>query len=117
MTESQLFPDNILLIINRFIFFIWSDLYCTYLHDLSSSNCVDIFHCQFEGEIQVLYDVTIDPTLDSKKWGNKDLQLKPGEVIDVIVKATDDKLIVRNRDGKCKLASVVMDELFTIKYE
>lgn len=81
------------------------------------SNTVDIFHCQFEGEIQVLYDVTIDPTLDSKKWGNKDLQLKPGEVIDVIVKPTNGKLIGRNRDGKCKLASVVMDELFTIKYE
>jgi hypothetical protein len=39
-----------------------------------------------------------------------------GEVIDVVVKATDGKLIVRNRDGKCKLASVVIavDELFTI---
>ncbi|CAB1322229.1 unnamed protein product [Coregonus sp. 'balchen'] len=55
---------------------------------------------EFEGEIQVLYDVTIDPTLASKKWGNKDLQLKPGEVIDVIVKPTDGKLIGRNRDGK-----------------
>lgn len=64
----------------------------------------------------MLYDVTIDPTLDSKKWGNKDLQLKPGEVIDVIVKPTNGKLIGRNRDGKCKLASVVIavDELFTI---
>ncbi|XP_014017280.1 FYN-binding protein 1 [Salmo salar] len=62
---------------------------------------------RFEGEIQVLYDVTIDPTLDSKKWGNKDLQLKPGEVIDVIVKPTNGKLIGRNRDGKFGYVSMV----------
>ncbi|KAK6306123.1 hypothetical protein J4Q44_G00230480 [Coregonus suidteri] len=62
---------------------------------------------KFEGEIQVLYDVTIDPTLASKKWGNKDLQLKPGEVIDVIVKPTDGKLIGRNRDGKFGYVSMV----------
>ncbi|KAL0979141.1 hypothetical protein UPYG_G00181280 [Umbra pygmaea] len=62
---------------------------------------------KFEGEIQVLYEVTIDPSLASKKWGNKDLQLKPGEVIEVIVKPTDGKLIGRNRDGKFGYVSMI----------
>ncbi|KAM4615888.1 FYN-binding protein 1-like [Polymixia lowei] len=55
---------------------------------------------KFEGEIHVLYDVTIATTLTTKKWGNKDLQLKPGEVIDVIVKPVGGKLIGRSREGQ-----------------
>ncbi|XP_071780711.2 FYN-binding protein 1-like [Centroberyx gerrardi] len=56
---------------------------------------------KFEGEIQVLYDVTVASTLMmTTKWESKDLQLKPGEVIDVIVKPIDGKLIGRNRKGK-----------------
>lgn len=38
-----------------------------------------------------------------KKFGNKDLPIKPGEMIDVIVHPVDDKLICRNSEGKCKL--------------
>ncbi|XP_061118682.1 FYN-binding protein 1 isoform X2 [Conger conger] len=55
---------------------------------------------KFEGEIQVLYQVTIISTLASKKWGNKDLALRPGETVDVIVKPKDNKLIGRNEEGK-----------------
>ncbi|XP_061590252.1 FYN-binding protein 1 isoform X2 [Cololabis saira] len=55
---------------------------------------------KYEGEIQVLYQVSIVPMLNNKKWTWKDLPLKGGEQLDVIVKPEDDKLICRNEDGK-----------------
>ncbi|XP_064163906.1 FYN-binding protein 1 isoform X2 [Anguilla rostrata] len=55
---------------------------------------------KFDGEIQVLYQVTIISPLTNKKWGNKDLPLRPGETVDVIVKPADNKLIGRNEEGK-----------------
>ncbi|XP_048854264.1 FYN-binding protein 1 [Brienomyrus brachyistius] len=55
---------------------------------------------KYTGEITVLDQVTVVPVLTSKKWGNKDLPLKPGEIIDVITKPVDNKLIGRNQDGK-----------------
>ncbi|KAM4634417.1 FYN-binding protein 1 isoform 2-T2 [Polymixia lowei] len=55
---------------------------------------------KYEGEIQVLYEVTISPTLTNKKWSGKDLPIKPGETLEVITKAVDNKLICRNEDGK-----------------
>ncbi|XP_072562730.1 FYN-binding protein 1-like [Paramormyrops kingsleyae] len=55
---------------------------------------------KYTGEITVMYQVTVVPVLTSKKWGNKDLPLKPGEIIDVITKPVDNKLIGRNQDGK-----------------
>ncbi|XP_041753802.2 FYN-binding protein 1 isoform X2 [Coregonus clupeaformis] len=51
-------------------------------------------------EIQVLYQVTIVSTLANKKWSSKDLPLRPGETVDVIVKPVDNKLICRNEEGK-----------------
>uniref|UniRef100_A0A4W5KCE7 FYN-binding protein 1 n=1 Tax=Hucho hucho TaxID=62062 RepID=A0A4W5KCE7_9TELE len=51
-------------------------------------------------EIQVLYQVTIVSTLANKKWSSKDLPLKPGETVDVIVEPVDNKLICRNEEGK-----------------
>lgn len=55
---------------------------------------------KYEGEIRVLHQVSIVPTLTNKKWGNKELAIKAGEKLDVIVKAVDNKLICRNDDGK-----------------
>nr|XP_040054311.1 FYN-binding protein 1 isoform X2 [Gasterosteus aculeatus aculeatus] len=55
---------------------------------------------KYDGEIQALYQVTISPTLTNKKWGPKELPVKAGEQLDVIVKAEDNKLICRNEDGK-----------------
>lgn len=55
---------------------------------------------KYDGEIQVLYQVTIISPLNNKKWSGKDLPLKAGEKLDVIVKAQDDKLICRNEEGK-----------------
>uniref|UniRef100_A0A3B5A0N9 FYN binding protein b n=1 Tax=Stegastes partitus TaxID=144197 RepID=A0A3B5A0N9_9TELE len=57
---------------------------------------------KYEGEVQVLYQVTITNTLNNKKWSAKELPLKAGERLDVIVKAVDNKLICRNDDGKCE---------------
>ncbi|XP_045548132.1 FYN-binding protein isoform X1 [Salmo salar] len=55
---------------------------------------------KYDGEIQVLYQVTIVSTLANKKWRSKDLLLRPGETLDVIVKPVDNKLICRNKEGK-----------------
>ncbi|XP_078018053.1 uncharacterized protein fyb1b isoform X2 [Epinephelus lanceolatus] len=55
---------------------------------------------KYDGEIQVLYQVTIAPTLTNKKWGVKELPVKAGEKLDVIVKAVDNKMICRNEEGK-----------------
>ncbi|XP_072227779.1 FYN-binding protein 1 isoform X2 [Leuresthes tenuis] len=68
---------------------------------------------KYEGEIQVLYQVTIVPSLTNKKWSGKELPVKAGEKLDVIVKAVDDKLICRNEDGKFGYVStnhIVMDD-------
>ncbi|KAJ8285301.1 hypothetical protein GJAV_G00025280 [Gymnothorax javanicus] len=61
---------------------------------------------KYDGEIWVLYQVTIASTLATKKWGSKDLPLKPGETIDVIVESMDSKLIGRNQEGKIGYVSV-----------
>ncbi|XP_041816608.1 FYN-binding protein 1 isoform X2 [Chelmon rostratus] len=68
---------------------------------------------KYEGEIQVLYQVTIVPTLTNKKWIGKELSIKAGEKLDVIVKAVDNKLICRNEEGKLGYVStshIVMDD-------
>uniref|UniRef100_A0A3P9H1A0 FYN binding protein 1 n=1 Tax=Oryzias latipes TaxID=8090 RepID=A0A3P9H1A0_ORYLA len=67
---------------------------------------------KYEGEINVLYQVSVAATLTNKKWGGKELSLKPGEKLDVIVKAVDDKLICRNEDGKFGYVSTthIMDD-------
>uniref|UniRef100_A0A3B4XZN9 FYN binding protein b n=1 Tax=Seriola lalandi dorsalis TaxID=1841481 RepID=A0A3B4XZN9_SERLL len=57
---------------------------------------------KYDGEIQVLYQVNIVHTLTNKKWSGKELAVKAGEKLDVIVKAVDNKLICRNEDGKCE---------------
>ncbi|XP_077478729.1 FYN-binding protein 1-like [Stigmatopora argus] len=55
---------------------------------------------KFDGDIRVLYQVTVSPALTHKKWGGKELVLKAGEKLDVIVKGADDKIICRNEEGK-----------------
>uniref|UniRef100_A0AAR2JRD6 SH3 domain-containing protein n=1 Tax=Pygocentrus nattereri TaxID=42514 RepID=A0AAR2JRD6_PYGNA len=54
---------------------------------------------KFEGEIQVLYQVT---AALSKKGSGKELAVQGGEVLDVIHKPEHDKLICRNKEGKCE---------------
>ncbi|XP_012731878.2 FYN-binding protein 1 isoform X1 [Fundulus heteroclitus] len=55
---------------------------------------------KYEGEIKVLYQVTIISPLNNKKWGGKDLPVKAGEKLDVICKSQDDKLLCRSDEGK-----------------
>lgn len=56
---------------------------------------------QYEGDLNVLYQATVTPTLTNKKWGSKDLPVKAGDTLDVIMRATGDRLICRNEEGKC----------------
>ncbi|XP_029372216.1 FYN-binding protein 1 isoform X2 [Echeneis naucrates] len=68
---------------------------------------------KYDGEIQVLYQVNIVPTLTNKKWIGKELPVKAGEKLDVIVKAVDNKLICRNEEGKFGYVStshIAMDD-------
>lgn len=58
--------------------------------------------CQYEGEIRVLYQATVVPTLTNKKWASKELAVKAGERVDVIAKATDNRLLCRGEEGKCE---------------
>ena len=67
-----------------------------------------MYFFQYDGEIQVLYKVTIAPTLTNKKWGVKELSVKAGETLDVIVKAVNNKLICRNEEGKCEYLLIVI---------
>ncbi|XP_072461875.1 FYN-binding protein 1 isoform X2 [Notamacropus eugenii] len=55
---------------------------------------------KYDGEIRVLYTTQVVPTLTSKKWGTKDLQLKPGESLEVIQSTDDTKVLCRNEEGK-----------------
>ncbi|XP_044877809.1 FYN-binding protein 1 isoform X5 [Mauremys mutica] len=55
---------------------------------------------KFEGEIRVLYSTMIIADLPSKKWGAKDLQVKPGESVEVIQIIDDAKVLCRNEEGK-----------------
>ncbi|XP_074058763.1 FYN-binding protein 1-like isoform X1 [Macrotis lagotis] len=55
---------------------------------------------KFDGEIRVLYTTQVIPTLTSKKWGTRDLQLKPGESLEVIQSTDDTKVLCRNEEGK-----------------
>ncbi|KAG7321025.1 hypothetical protein KOW79_015440 [Hemibagrus wyckioides] len=52
---------------------------------------------KFEGEIQVLYQVTV---IANKKGSGKDLTVQAGDTLDVISNVDSDKLICRNKDGK-----------------
>ncbi|XP_019373480.1 PREDICTED: FYN-binding protein isoform X2 [Gavialis gangeticus] len=55
---------------------------------------------KFEGDIRVLYCTTVALDLSNKKWGAKDLQVKPGESVEVIQNTDDTKVLCRNEEGK-----------------
>ncbi|XP_036453987.1 FYN-binding protein 1 isoform X2 [Colossoma macropomum] len=61
---------------------------------------------KYEKEIHVLYEVTVLPVLACKKFGGKDLVIKPGDVISVITEPKDGKVIGRNSEGKFGFVSV-----------
>ncbi|XP_064294161.1 FYN-binding protein 1 isoform X2 [Phalacrocorax carbo] len=55
---------------------------------------------KFEGEIKVLYSTTTVQDLPQKRWGPKDLQVKPGETLEIIESTDDTKVLCRNEDGR-----------------
>lgn len=61
-----------------------------------------ILFLQFEGEIKVLYSTTTIRDLPQRRWGPKDLQVKPGESLEIIESTDDTKVLCRNEEGKCK---------------
>ncbi|KAL7836095.1 hypothetical protein AOLI_G00273790 [Acnodon oligacanthus] len=61
---------------------------------------------KYDKEIHVLYEVTVLPVLACKKFGGKDLVIKPGDVISVITEPKDGKVIGKNSDGKFGFVSV-----------
>lgn len=55
---------------------------------------------KYDGEIRVLYSTKVASSLTSKKWGARDLQIKPGESLEVIQSTDDTKVLCRNEEGK-----------------
>ncbi|XP_058683889.1 FYN-binding protein 1 [Poecile atricapillus] len=55
---------------------------------------------KFDGEIKVIYSTTTVQDLSQKRWGYKDLQIKPGESLDIIESTDDTKVLCRNKEGK-----------------
>ncbi|XP_066037182.1 FYN-binding protein 1 isoform X2 [Chamaea fasciata] len=55
---------------------------------------------KFDGEIKVLYSTTTVQELSQKRWGYKDLRIKPGESLDIIESTDDTKVLCRNEEGK-----------------
>ncbi|KAM6289386.1 FYN-binding protein 1 [Aegotheles albertisi] len=55
---------------------------------------------KFEGEIKVLYSTATVQDLPQRRWGPKDLQVKPGETLEVIESTDDTKVLCRNEEGK-----------------
>ncbi|XP_070599517.1 FYN-binding protein 1 isoform X2 [Erythrolamprus reginae] len=55
---------------------------------------------KYEGDIRVLYSTTVSNAPPLKKRGSKDLQVKPGELVEVIQDVDDTKVLCRNEEGK-----------------
>nr|XP_033788323.1 FYN-binding protein 1 isoform X3 [Geotrypetes seraphini] len=55
---------------------------------------------KYDGEVRVLYSAQVNTLLTAKKWGAKDLPLKPGESLEVIQDTDDTKVLCRNDEGK-----------------
>ncbi|XP_029434193.1 FYN-binding protein 1 isoform X2 [Rhinatrema bivittatum] len=55
---------------------------------------------KYDGEIRILYSAQVSNMLAAKKWGAKDLPLKPGESLEVIQETDDAKVLCRNDEGK-----------------
>uniref|UniRef100_A0A8C7EIL9 FYN-binding protein 1 n=2 Tax=Neovison vison TaxID=452646 RepID=A0A8C7EIL9_NEOVI len=55
---------------------------------------------KYDGEIRVLYSTKVAPSFTSKRLGTRDLQVKPGESLEVIQSTDDTKVLCRNEEGK-----------------
>ncbi|XP_060698351.1 FYN-binding protein 1 isoform X3 [Hemiscyllium ocellatum] len=55
---------------------------------------------KYDGEIRVLGTVEVVQNLTAKKWANRELPVKAGEVLDIIQHTDNTKLLCRNEEGK-----------------
>ncbi|KAJ8278676.1 hypothetical protein COCON_G00057420 [Conger conger] len=55
---------------------------------------------KFEGPINVIWNMMVDPNASIKKGGGKDLSLNRGEILEVIQFTNDKKALCRNLQGK-----------------
>ncbi|XP_027564966.1 FYN-binding protein 1 isoform X3 [Neopelma chrysocephalum] len=55
---------------------------------------------KFVGKIKVLFSTTVVQNLPKKRWGSKELRIKPGESLDIIESTDDTKVLCRNEEGK-----------------
>ncbi|KAE8636438.1 hypothetical protein XENTR_v10002994 [Xenopus tropicalis] len=55
---------------------------------------------KYTDEIKVLSTTQIAATLTTKKFGSKDLHIKPGESLEIIQHTNETQILCRNKDGK-----------------
>ncbi|MCJ8737829.1 hypothetical protein PDJAM_G00028660 [Pangasius djambal] len=55
---------------------------------------------KFEGPIQVLCSMMVDPNANIKKGGGKDLSVVKGQILEVIQQTNEKKVLCRNEHGK-----------------
>ncbi|NXO01689.1 FYB1 protein, partial [Rhinopomastus cyanomelas] len=55
---------------------------------------------KLEGEIKILYSTTAIQNLPRRRWGSKELHIKPGESLQIIESTDDTKVLCRNEEGK-----------------
>ncbi|NWQ71284.1 FYB1 protein, partial [Neopipo cinnamomea] len=55
---------------------------------------------KFVGDIKVLFSTTAIQNLPKRRWGSKELHIKPGESLDIIESTDDTKVLCRNEEGK-----------------
>ncbi|XP_064498528.1 FYN-binding protein 1 isoform X1 [Pseudopipra pipra] len=55
---------------------------------------------KFVGKIKVLFSTTVVQNLPKKRWGSKELHIKPGESLDIIESTDDAKVLCRNEKGE-----------------
>lgn len=63
---------------------------------------------QYEGSLQALYTMMVNPNGIIKKPGAKDLNVNRGEVLDVIQIGSNKKALCRNQYGKCVFSSLFL---------
>ena len=61
-----------------------------------------LFVLQFEGSINVLTQMMVDPAVTEKRGGGKNLPLRRGEILDVIQFTDQEHILCRNSQRRCK---------------
>lgn len=61
-----------------------------------------LFVFQFEGSINVLTQMMVDPAAVEKRGGGKNLPLRRGEILDVIQFTNKEQILCRNSQRRCK---------------